>query len=43
MKLFDRVLIAVDADSGGIDLIRYTRAIASVLGDVEFCFVHVLG
>ena len=43
MKLFDRVLIAVDADSGGIDLIRYTRAIASVLGDVELCFVHVLG
>ena len=43
MKLFDRVLIAVDADSGGIDLIRYTRAIASVLGDVELCFVHILG
>ena len=43
MKLFDRVLIAVNADSGGIDLIRYTRTIASVLGDVELCFVHVLG
>ena len=35
MKLFERVLIAVDAGSGGIDLIRYTRAIAGVLGDVE--------
>jgi nucleotide-binding universal stress UspA family protein len=42
MKLFDRVLIAVGPDSGGIDLIRYTRNIADVLGDVEFYFVHVL-
>jgi len=43
MKLFDRVMIAVDAGPGGVDLIRYARAIASVLGDPEFCFVHVLG
>jgi nucleotide-binding universal stress UspA family protein len=43
MKLFERVLIAVDAGAGGIDLIRYTRAISGVLGDVELYFVHVLG
>jgi sulfate permease, SulP family len=43
MKLFERVMIAVDAGATGVDLIRYTRVIASVLGDAEFCFVHVLG
>jgi nucleotide-binding universal stress UspA family protein len=43
MKLFERVLVAVDAGAGGIDLIRYTRTIAGVLGNVELCFVHVLG
>jgi nucleotide-binding universal stress UspA family protein len=43
MKLFERVLVAVDTGVGGIDLIRYTRTIAGVLGNVELCFVHVLG
>jgi len=43
MKLFERVLVAVDAGSPGVDLIRYARAMSGILGDVEFCFVHVLG
>jgi nucleotide-binding universal stress UspA family protein len=43
MKLFERVLIAVKGGPEGLDLIRYAGAIAGVLGDVELCFVHVLG
>jgi len=43
MQLFERVLVAVDSGSAGVDLIRYARAMSGILGDVEFCFVHVLG
>jgi nucleotide-binding universal stress UspA family protein len=43
MKLFERVLVAVDAGAGGVDLLHYARTLAGVLGDAEFSFVHVLG
>jgi nucleotide-binding universal stress UspA family protein len=43
MRLFERVLVAVDAGPGGVELLHYARALAGVLGDAEFSFVHVLG
>ena len=43
MKPFERVLIAVKAGSEGMDLIRYARTNAGILGDGELCFLHVMG
>jgi nucleotide-binding universal stress UspA family protein len=43
MKLFDRILVAVGEGGGSDDLIRYARAVRTMLPEARFCFVHVLG